>query len=74
MSKISNSANIQDTNEVLSLLCCVQRLITRGHQPFEHTVEHAFGHGTHRVRDLQFYKMYYSQIIFNNSSHCGVSF
>jgi len=46
---------------VLSLLFCVQRLITLPHQPFEHTIEHAFGHGTHRVRDLQFYKICYFQ-------------
>jgi len=46
------AGNIQDTNEVLSLLFCVQRLITLPHQPFEQAIEHAFGHGTHRVRDL----------------------
>ena len=48
------SGNIQDTNEVLSLLFRVQCPITLPHQPSEQMIEHAFGHGAHRVRDMQF--------------------
>jgi len=43
------SGKNQDTNEVLSLLFRVQCLITLSHQPFEQSIGHAFGHGTHRV-------------------------
>jgi hypothetical protein len=61
VSKILNPANIQDTNEVLSVLFSFQCLIRHPHQPFEQMIKHAFGHGTHWVRDLQLYKIYYFQ-------------
>lgn len=44
--------NIQYTDKVLSLLFGVQGFITFLNQVFEHSVEHTFGHGTHRVHDL----------------------
>ena len=66
------SGNIQNTNEVLSNLFCVQRLIVLPQQPFEQMIVHAFGHGAHRVRDLQFYKINNIHF-FNNSFHCGVT-
>jgi hypothetical protein len=57
------SGNIQVTNEVLSLLFRVQCFNTLPHQPSEQMIDHAFGHGAHRVRVIQFCKIYYFQIL-----------
>ena len=40
------TGDIQDTNEVDSLLFCVQSLVTFLHQELEEPVEHGLGHGT----------------------------
>lgn len=46
------TGDIQYTDEVLPLLFRVQGLVTLFDQPFEQSVEHGLGHGTHRVRYL----------------------
>lgn len=46
------SGNIKNTDEVNSLLLCVQRLVDALHEPFEQTIEHCLGQGAHRGYNL----------------------
>lgn len=48
------ASNIQDTNELDSLLLSVQSLVALDYEPLEASIEHALGHGTHRVSTLIF--------------------
>jgi len=46
------AGDIQYTDEILSLVLCLQRLVDAGHQPREHLAVDGLGQGSHRVDNL----------------------